>query len=150
MLTLKIINRVHKVNKLSTEKKHVVQKNRTDSEVSLAKKIFLFSLIALISGIIGYFTFWNHWIRYIFAHIGALGIIGLFAYLAGIIAVRKSLNYKNAVLLGFFPPIILGIIADYLVDPPRENGLPSSCGGVVSLAVALIVVIIYSVVKGKK
>ncbi len=118
--------------------------------MSLARKIFLFSLITLISGLIGYFTFWNHWIRYIFVHIGAMGIIGLFACLAGTIAVRKGLSYKKAVLIGFFPPIILGIIAVYLVDPPRESGLPSSCGGVVSLGVALMVVIIYFVAKERK
>jgi hypothetical protein len=137
------------VNELSTEKKQTIQKSRTNSGMSLARKIFLFSLITLISGLIGYFAFLNHWVRFIFAHIGALGIIGLFASLAGFIAGRKNLNYKKAVLVGFFPPIILGIIADYLVDPPRENGLPSSCGGIVSLAIALIVIIIYFVAKKK-
>lgn len=120
------------------------------SKMSLARKLFLFSLITLIFGLIGYFTFWNHWIRYIFAHIGALGIIGLFACLAGAIAERKGLSYKKAVLIGFFPPIILGIIADYLVDPPREGWLPSSCGGIVSLGVALIVVIIHFFAKKRK
>ncbi len=83
-------------------------------------------------------------------HIGALGIIGLFACLTGAIAEKKGFNYKNAVLLGFFPSIFIGIIADYLVDAPRENGLPSSCGGIVSLGVALIVVIIYLIAKERK
>lgn len=138
------------MNKISTDQKQTVQKSITPSKMSLARKIFLFSLITLISGLIGYFTFWNHWIRYIFAHIGALGIIGFFACLAGTIAARKGLSYKKAVLLGFFPPIILGIIADYLVDPPRESWLPSSCGGIVSLGVALIVVIIYFFAKERK
>lgn len=27
---------------------------------------------------------------------------------------------------------LIGVITDYLVEPPRESGLPSSCGGVVS------------------
>lgn len=88
--------------------------------------------------------------RYIFAHIGALGIISLFACLAGAIAEKKGLNYKKAVLLGFFSSIFFGIIAVYLVEPPRENGLPSSCGGVVSLGVALIVVIIYLIANKRK
>ena len=118
--------------------------------MTFEKKIFTLSIITLILGLIGYFIFWNHWIRYIFTHIGALGIIGLFACLAGFIAQKKGLNYRKAVLLGFFPSIFLGIIADYLIDPPRENDLPSSCGGVVCLSVAIIVVIIYLIAKKRK
>lgn len=122
----------------------------TKLKMTFTKKIFILSIITLIIGLIGYFIFWNHWTRYIFAHIGALSIIGLFACLAGAIAEKKRLNYKKAVLLGFFPSILLGIIADYLIDPPRENGLPSSCGGVVSLSVAIIVVIVYLIAKDRK
>ena len=118
--------------------------------MTFLKKIFTLSIITLIIGLIGYFTFWNHWIRYIFTHVGALGIIGFFACLAGVIAKKKKFNYRKAVLLGFFPSIFLGVIADYLIDLPRENGLPSSCGGVVSLCVAIIVVIIYLLVKKRK
>ena len=127
-----------------------LQSNFENSKMTFAKKIFLLSIITLIFGLIGYFIFWNHWIRIIFAHIGALGIIGLFACLTGAIAEKKGLNYRNAVLLGFFPSIFIGIIADYLVDPPGEYGLPSSCGGVVSLGVALIVVVIYLIAKKRK
>lgn len=116
----------------------------------MRSKLILISLITLIIGLVGYFAFWNNWTRYIFAHVGALGIIGLFACFAGIIAARKGLSDKKAVLLGFFPPIILGIIAVYLVDPPKEGVMPSSCGGIVSLGIALIVVIIYLAVKERK
>ncbi|MCK4663211.1 MAG: hypothetical protein KAT68_10120 [Bacteroidales bacterium] len=118
--------------------------------MTFTKNIFILSIVTLITGLIAYFIFWDHWTRYIFAHIGALGIIGLFAYLAGTIAEKKGLNYKKAILLGFFPSILLGIIADYLIDTPRENGLPSSCGGIVSLCVALIVVIIYFIAKQRE
>jgi hypothetical protein len=93
----------------------------------MRSKLILISLITLSFGLIGHFAFWNHWIRYIFAHVGALGILGLFAWFAGIVAARKGLSDKRAVLLGFFPPIILGIIAVYLVDPPRKGVIPSSC-----------------------
>ena len=118
--------------------------------MTFAKKIFILSIITLIIGLIGYFIFRNHWTRYIFAHIGALGIIGLFACLAGAIAQKKGLNYRKAVLLGFFSSMFLGIIADYLVDPPRNNALPSSCGGIISLSVGLIVVVIYLFAKERK
>jgi hypothetical protein len=109
----------------------------------MRSKILLISTIAFIFGLIGYFAFFNQWIRYIFAHVGALGIISFFAWLAGNIAAKKGLNVKRAVLLGFFPPVILGIIAVYIVGPPKEGVIPSSCGGIVSLAVALTIVIIY-------
>jgi hypothetical protein len=116
----------------------------------MRSKIILISATALIIGLIGYFVFVNQWIRYIFAHIGALGIIGFFAWLAGTIAARKGLNDKSAVIIGFFPPVILGIFAVYLVDPPKEGVIPSSCGGIVSLGIALIVVIIYLAAKVRK
>ena len=93
---------------------------------SMRSKVILFSLITLIIGSIGYFVIWSHWIKYIFAHIGAVGIIWL------------------------FPPLILGIIAVYLVDPPKQGVLPESCGGIVSLGTALIVAIMYLATKKRK
>ena len=127
-----------------------VHKSRTNPKMTFVKMILILSIITLIIGLIGYYIFWSHWTRYIFVHIGAFGIIGLFACLAGLIAEKKGLNYKKAAILGFFPSILIGVIADYLVEPPRENGFPSSCGGVVSLGVAIIVVIIYLIAKGRK
>jgi hypothetical protein len=113
----------------------------------MRSKIIIVSTTALIIGLMGYFVFLNHWIKYIFAHVGALGVIGLFAWIARTIAARKGLNEIRALIIGFFPPVIFGIIAVYLVDPPKEGLIPSSCGGIVSLGIALIVVIIYLAAK---
>ena len=120
------------------------------TQTGTKKKLFLFSLIMLTFGSMGYFTFGDHWMRYFFAHLGALGVIGLFSCLAGSIAARKGFSYKRAVLSGFFSPIILGIIAAYLIDPPKKEWVPSVCGGAVSLGVALMVVIIYFALKERK
>ena len=117
--------------------------------MALEKKLLILSFTTLAVGLVGYFIFWNHWIKIIFAHAGALGLIGLLACLAGRIAAKKGFSYKKAFFLGFFPPIVLGIVADYLVDPPRPNGLPSSCGGVVSLGVVFVTIIIYSLAKSR-
>jgi hypothetical protein len=117
---------------------------------NLAKKILIASIITFLLGLIGYFIFHDNWVKYIFAHVGALGILGLFACLTGAIARKKRFKYRNAVLISFFPPIFIGTIADYLIDPPRPNGLPSSCGGSVSLGVAIIIVIIYLIIRAKK
>jgi hypothetical protein len=117
---------------------------------SMKFKILLVSMIFFLLGIFGYVVFWDQGIRYIFAHIGALGIIGLFSWQAATLAAKKSLHEKRAVLLGFILPIILGITAVYLVDPPEKGIIPSSCGGIVSLGIASIVVIIYLVKKPTK
>ncbi|MFC2151469.1 hypothetical protein ACFLSE_02995 [Bacteroidota bacterium] len=118
--------------------------------MTLLKKIFIISIVTLVLGLIGYFIFSNHWIKYIFVHIGAVGIIGLLAYLTSIIAKQKGLNYGKAFSFSFFPSVFLGIISAYLAGPPRENGLPLFCGGSVSLGLALIVVIIYLLLKKRK
>jgi len=115
--------------------------------MTFLKRVFILSTVTLIAGVICYFIFPDHWVKYIFIHIGALGLLGLLACIAGGIAEKKGLNYKRAVYLLFFSSLFLGIVIDYIVDPPRENGLPSSCGGIVSLGVASIVVVIYLLQK---
>lgn len=117
---------------------------------SMRFKILLISLTFLVSGMLGYFVYWNQGIRYIFAHVGALGIIGLFSWLAGTLAARKNLHEKRAVLFGLIPPVVLGIAAVYLVDPPEKGIMPSSCGGIVSLGIASIVIILYLFKKPSK
>jgi hypothetical protein len=98
-------------------------------------------------GFIGYFAFRNHWAVYIFAHIGALGVAGFFGCFAGAIAKKKGFDYWKALSLGFTLPIILGIIVAYAAESVRANGLPGTCGGIVSLIVGAVIVISYSFAK---
>ena len=108
-----------------------------------------YSIAGLFIGAGGYFLSGDLWFKYVFVHIGALGLIGLFAYLIGIIAKKKNLDFKRAVITGIVLPVIFGIVFDYLLDAPQSNGLPSSCGGIVSLSVIFTIIIIY-LLKRKK
>jgi len=97
-------------------------------------------LLLLIFSIIGYFTFDSQWLDYTFAHGGGLGIVGLLGCCAGLVARKKGYSFWKAFLLGFSLPIILGFIAAFIMQP-------LACGGTVSLAAAVLILIIYSFVK---
>jgi len=105
--------------------------------------MILLFLGLLVLGIAGYAVFASLWIRYVFAHIGGLGIIGLFGCWAGSIARKKGRSYWRAFFAGFVLPIILGIISVGVVYALGGSG----CGGIVSLFVAIIVILYYSLAK---
>ncbi len=115
--------------------------------ISLETKIILIFSVVLVIGIFGYFSFYNILSDYIFAHVGGLGILGLFAGLSGIIAKKKSCKYRKTFMLSFFLSVILGIIAVVLVF--LSQGI-MYCGGSVSLAVALLILIIVLLKKRNK
>ena len=103
-------------------------------------KLLVLFLLLLIISIIGYFISDNQWLDYTFAHMGGLCIVGLLGCCAGFIARKKGYGFWKAFLLGFSLPIFLGFIAAFITQP-------IACGGTVSLAVALLILIIYSFVK---
>ena len=106
----------------------------------IERRILVLCLLVLIISITGFLASDNQWIDYIFAHLGGVSIVGLLGCCAGVIARKKGYGYWNAFLLGSFLPIILGFIAVLLFQP-------TSCGGSVSLAVAVLIVIIFSLLK---
>jgi hypothetical protein len=134
---------------LETEEKQNVQKGETSSDVSFESKLHLLFLGLLSISFVGYFALRKLWIGFIFAHAAALGIMGFYGCLAGAIAKKKGYSYGRAFLIGFFLPIILGGISAFLLVPSGEGGLPLTCGGWVSLAAGIVVVISYSFVKKK-
>ena len=73
--------------------------------------------------------------------------MGFYGCLTGAIAKKKGYNYWRAFQIGFFLPIILGGISAFLFVPESERGLPLTCGGWVSLAAGIVVVISYSFIK---
>jgi hypothetical protein len=105
---------------------------------SLETRVFLIFTVVLVIGIIGYFSFRNTLTGYIFAHVGGLGILGLLAGLSGIIARKKNYSYHNTFLFSFFLPILLGLVVVGIVF--LSQGIVY-CGGGVSLAVAVIILI---------
>ena len=125
---------------LKTEEKQNIQNKKPGNGITLESRILLLFLGLLIIGVIGYFTLHNIGIHTVFAHIGGLGIIGLLGGLTGIIAMKKGYGYWKAFLLGLILPVLVGVIAVLLTQT-------FSCGGSPSLGVALLIVIIYSLIK---
>ena len=121
------------------EKQDVPQKE-SGTGIRMEKRILLIFLATLIICTVCYLSIDEQWVEYVFAHLGGLSIIGLFGCFAGAISKKKGYDYWKAFLIVFFLPMIIGTIAVFLFRP-----IP--CGGSVSLAVAILLVIIYSLVK---
>jgi hypothetical protein len=67
---------------------------------------------------------------------------------AGSIARRKGLDFWKAFLVGTISPVVLGVAAVLLVRYLGDQGV-FYCGGVVSLAVSLLIIIGYSFARRK-
>jgi hypothetical protein len=101
----------------------------------------------LTLGCIGYFLSPRGiLIFYVFAHIGALGLLGLIGSAVGVIAKKKGRGYLTALALGSLLPLASGVIAVAAVAMVRDQVY---CGGSVSLAVAVLVTLVY-LFAGKK
>jgi hypothetical protein len=131
---------------LKTEEKQNIQK-QSSGGIGTESRISLFFLGLLSISFVGYFALRKLWIGFIFGHTAALSIMGFYGCLAGVIARKKGYSYGRAFQIGFFVPIILGAISAFLMVPPGERSLPLTCGGWVSLAAGIIVVISYFFLK---
>ncbi len=135
------------MTELKTEEKQKVQKREPSNNIPLESKVQLFFLGLLSISFVGYFALRKLWIGFIFGHTAALSIMGFYGCLAGVIAKKKGYSYGRAFQIGFFLPIILGGISAFLFVPSGERSLPLTCGGWVSLAAGIVVVISYLFVK---
>ena len=104
------------------------------------RNILLIFIVLFIIGLVGYFSTESHWIELTFAHLGGLGILGVLGSFAGLLAKKKGFTYLKALSLGIILPILLGTIPVFLFKP-----IP--CGGSVSLAVSVLIVLYYSIAK---
>ena len=105
-----------------------------------AVKTFLLFLGLLLIGSTGYFVLRGHWAFYFFAHLGALGVMGLFGVAAAAVARKKGRSDRTAFLFGFAVPIVVGVVAVFLVRFLGEAGTPYYCGGSVSLMAAILII----------
>ncbi len=135
------------MTELKTGKKQKVQKREPNNNIPLESKVQLLFLGLLSISFVGYFALRKLWIGFIFGHTAALSIMGFYGCLTGAIAKKKGYSYWRAFQIGFFLPIILGGISAFLFVPESERGLPLTCGGWVSLAAGIVVVISYSFIK---
>jgi hypothetical protein len=110
--------------------------------------ILFLSLGLLIIGTAGYFLSPRGLpLFYVFAHLGALGVMGLFGSLAGVLARKKHRDYWLAFSFGALLPIITGGVAVLIFWLGKEGQL--YCGGSISLAVAVLIVVFYLLIKNK-
>jgi hypothetical protein len=108
-------------------------------------------LLGMLSlGFVGFFALRTIWPGLIFAHLAALGIMGFYGCLAGALARKKGRRYWFAFSLGFFVPILVGLVAAMFLAPAAEGRLPLNCGGWFSLLTGLLIVFAYTVIRRKK
>jgi hypothetical protein len=119
------------------------------TRISLESKIQLLFLGLLSISFLFNYALRDELIGLIFAHTAALSIMGFYGCLAGAVAKKKGFSYGRAFLIGFFLPIISGVVSAFLIGPAEQINLPFTCGGWTSLAAGIIVVFVYVFAKKK-
>lgn len=118
--------------------------NQSGNETPLERRLLMVALGLLIVGLIGYFAVpRGPLVFYVFAHVGALGLMMLIGAGVGVLARKKGRVYLTGFLLASALPIAAGLIAVAIVAPPVY------CGGSVSLAAAVLVLLGYLLPKRK-
>ena len=106
-------------------------------------QLLFFGLLSL--SFIGYFALQENLIGFVFAHLAAISIMGFFGCLSAAMAKKKGHSYTRAFLIGFFVPLILGVISAFLLATAEED-LSITCGGWTVLGTGIVIVIYYSFV----
>ena len=130
-------------------KQSKITKMQTNNSITTESKLQLLFFGLLSLSFIGYFALQENWIGFVFAHLAATSIIGFYGCLAAALAKKKGHSYKRAFLIGFFVPLILGVISAFLL-PYIEGDSAITCGGWTVLASGIVIVIYYSFVKRKE
>jgi len=108
------------------------------------------SLGLLIIGFAGGYALRGAWISFPLYHLGGLASLSLLACASGALARRKGRGYWRAYSITLILSAVLGIIAAYVWPTSGEEGRPATCGGSVSLVIALIAIVYWAVVKRKE
>ena len=110
-----------------------------------SKGILLFFLIILVAGFGGYLLVSRGTLTsYLLAHLGALGVLGLFGLIAGLIAKKKGRHFYSAFLLTSMLPVFSGVGVVLIA------GDSVTCGGSISLATAVLILIAIVLFKKKQ
>ena len=113
------------------------------------RNLYLIFLGLLSVCFIGYPIFRSTSLGLVFGHIGGLSIMVFYGGLTGTLAKRKGYKYFTGFKVGLLVPIILGIVAAFLLVPSQSR-LPLTCGGWTALSSGLLIVIIFLFIKKKK
>ena len=118
--------------------------------VEMARRIVWYSLGLMIVGFASGFALREGRLSFMLYHIGGLGAAGFLACASAAIARRKGYDYWRAWLLAFFLPLIVGLVAAYLVPPENNESRPAACGGSVSLALGLIFIAVWALMRRRR
>ena len=116
----------------------------------MARRMTGYSLGLIIIGFGGGYALREGWLSFVLYHIGGLGATGLLACASAAIARNKGYDYWRAWLLAFLAPLLLGLIAAYLVPLGEHESRPAACGGSVSLALGLISVAVWAFMRRRQ
>jgi hypothetical protein len=109
-----------------------------------------YSLGSIVIGFAGGYMLHDGWLSFVLYHIGGLGAVALFACASAAIAAKNGYRYWMVWLTALLLPVILGLIAAYLLPPGDEGMRPAACGGSVSLGAGLILIIVWSVIGRRR
>ena len=118
--------------------------------VEMVRRMTWYSLGLIVIGFGGGMLFRESWPGFVLYHLGGLGSVGLLASASAAIAASKGYGFWRAWLLAFFLPILVGLIFAYLVPPGDHERRPVACGGSVSLALGLIFIVGWAILRRKK
>jgi hypothetical protein len=117
--------------------------------VEMARRTTWYSAGLIVIGFGGGLLLRGGWPSFVLYHIGGLGSVGLLACASAAIARSKGYGFWRAWLLALLLPILAGLIAAYLVPPGEHERRPAVCGGSVSLAMGLILIVNW-IIMGRK
>ena len=117
---------------------------------AIARRTIWYSLGLIVIGFAGGYALREGWLSFVLYHIGGLGAIGLLACASAAIVEKNGYGYRRAWLISLALPLLLGLIAAYLVPPDDQATRPAACGGSVSLGVGLILVAVWGFIVRKR
>ena len=113
----------------------------------MSGRVCLLSGMLMAVGFGGGIALEDGWVSFALHHVGALGASALLACAAAVIASRKGRGFWKAFSSALLIPILLGVIAAYLVPPAEDGVRPAACGGSVSLSVTLFFILAWALVR---
>ena len=116
----------------------------------MARRLTWYSLGLIVIGFGGGLLLGEGWRSFVLYHIGGLGATGLLACASAAIARSKGYGFWRAWLLALFLPMLVGLIAAYLVPPGDDESRPAACGGSVSLALGLIFIAGWAILRRRQ
>lgn len=113
----------------------------------MKRAVLLASLVLLIVGFGCGYSLGYTALGYALLHVGGFGALGIMAIGASFLARRKGYSYWRTFFLSLTSSVLLGTIGAFMVSPGVGESRPATCGGSLSLLVALLFLIFWAIWK---